>query len=159
MTYQASSRLDKNAWVTDPEIPDPENIPQPLGWCLLVRPYPVTENKAKSSVLLLPDEVKDGLNHVMNIGRVVAIGPCCWSRPEHKDIHGKRFDWVEIGDFVSYPKNMGARRKFKGVSYTLLVDDEIVEKLPDPQIFEDDFVKLDIPESHLKKYNTIYKEI
>ena len=154
--YAPALKLDKNGWITDPKVPDPENIPKPLGWTLLVRPYPVTTSKRSS--IIMPDTDIDYINYVSNIGRVVAIGPCCWNRPEHRDVNGERFDWVKIGDFVSYPKNTGARRKFKGVSFVHLVDDEIVEKLEDPQIFNDDYYTLDVPEEDLKKYNTIYKD-
>lgn len=154
--YQANTKLDQNAWITPPSIPDPVNIPEPLGWTLLVRPYPVAQDTTRSKVLLPTTEL-DYLNYVTNIGRVIAIGPCCWSRPEHK-VNGEQKDWVKVGDFISYPKNVGARRKFKDVSYVLLVDDEIVERLPDPQVFNNSFYKIDIPEEHLKIYNTVYKE-
>lgn len=153
--FQAPTKLDKNGWITPPDIADPENLPEPLGWTLLVRPYPVKQAK---STIIMPDTDIDYMNYVSNIARVVSIGPCCWTRPEHRNKDGQRFDWIQVGDFVSYPKNAGARLKFKGVSYVLLVDDEIVQKLPDPQVFDDDFYTLDIPEDHLKKYNTIYKE-
>ena len=155
--YTPVTKLDKNSWITPPETPCPDNLPKPLGWTLLVRPYPVIANENKSS-LLVPDSEIDFMNYTTNIGRVIAVGPCCWTRPEHADKDGKQFDWVEVGDFVSYPKNVGARRKFKGVSYVLLVDDEIVEKLPDPQLFDNDFYKINIPQDHLEKYNTIFKK-
>jgi co-chaperonin GroES (HSP10) len=114
-------------------------------------------NQSKSN-FEIPDTELDFMSYLTNIGRVVSIGPCCWTRPEHKTSDGKQFDWVQVGDFVSYPKNTGAKRKFKGVSYVLLVDDEIVERLPDPQVFDDDFYKIDIPQEDLEKYNTIYKK-
>ena len=157
--YQSSRKLDQTSWITDPNIPDPENLPKPLGWCLLVRPYPV-ELKSKSQ-LIIPDSEIDFLNHVTNIGRVVSIGPCCWTRREHQNKDGEQFDWVKVGDFVSYPKNVGSRRKYKDVSYVLLVDDEINEVLPDPQVFNDSDTfgyRVNIPEDHLKKYNTVYKD-
>lgn len=153
--YASSSSLDRNKWISDPEIKDPDNLPQPLGWTLLVRPYPVAMDE-KRSTIILPDQEVDHMTYLTNIGRVVSVGPCCWTRSEHKTADGTQFDWAEVGDFVSYPKNTGARRKFKGVSYVLLCDDEIVEKLPDPQVFDDDYYKVDIPDAHLKKYNTIY---
>jgi co-chaperonin GroES (HSP10) len=124
---------------------------------LLIRPYPVNTNKAKTSLLISSDEM-DFMNHITNIGRVVAIGKSCWNKAEHKDANGERYDWVNVGDFVAFPRNTGGRRKFKGVSYVLLNDDEIVERLPDPQVFDDGFYKLDIPQEHLEKYNTIYKK-
>ena len=106
----------------------------------------------------MPDSDVDYMSYITNVGRVVAIGPCCWTRPEHKDKEGQQFDWVKVGDFVSYPKNGGSRRKYKGVSFVLLCDDEVNEKLQDPQTFDDDFYTLDVPQEHLEKYNTIYNK-
>lgn len=151
---QASS-LDKNGWITPPTIADPDNLPKPLGWTLLVRPYPVV--KSHKSSIIMPDSDIDHMAYVTNVARVVSVGPCCWTRPEHR-INGEQQDWVKEGDFITFPKNSGARRKFKGVSYVLLVDDEVLEKLDDPQIFDDDFYTLDIPQEHLEKYNTVYKK-
>jgi co-chaperonin GroES (HSP10) len=156
-SYQSSSKVSKNSWITDPNIVDPDNLPVPLGWCLLVRPYPITQNTDNTG-LLMPENEIDFLNHVTNIGRVVAVGPSCWTRPEHRNAQGEFQPWAKVGDFVSFPKNVGARRKFKGVSYVLLVDDEIVEYLPDPQVFDNGYFTLNIPKEHLEKYNTIYKK-
>lgn len=156
-SYTTSTKLDQNTWITPPEVTDPDNLPQPLGWCLLVRPYPITQNTAKSK-LILPGSEIDFLNYVTNIGRVVAIGDCCWNRPEHKMKDGSQKDWVKVGDFISFAKNVGARRKFKGVSYVSLVDDDVLERLPDPQVFDDSLYTLNIPQSHLEKYNTVYKK-
>jgi co-chaperonin GroES (HSP10) len=149
--------MDSIAWITDPTVPDPENLPAPLGWCVLIRPYPVSQNQEKTKIILATSEL-DYMNHVTNIGRVVAIGPCAWNRPEHRMKDGTQKDWVQVGDFVSYPKNVGSRRKYKGVSYVLLVDDEINERLPDPQVFDEGFFKINIPQEHLEKYNTVYQK-
>lgn len=152
-SYQVSGSLQNNDFITDPEVPCPENLPEPLGWNLLVRPYPI-ETQTKGGIILSSDEV-NYMNTVTNIGRVIKIGPCCWNKPEHGE------PWVEEGDFVSYPKHVGSYRKFKGVSYVLLGDDEIVEKLPDPLVFDNDaqssYLRINIPKEHLEKYNTIYK--
>ena len=155
-SYLSNTKLDQNSWITPPEVADPDNLPQPLGWCLLVRPYPIHQDKQKSSIIMSESEI-DYMNYVTNIGRVVAIGPSCWQGSEHR-INGEQKNWVEVGDFISYPKNVGARRKFKGVSYVLLVDDEIVERLPDPQVFDNSYYRINIPDEDLKKYNTIYRE-
>jgi len=149
--------MSQNSWITDPSIPDPENLPIPLGWCVLIRPYPINYNREKTSIIMSDSDI-DFLNHVTNMGRVVAVGQSCWTRSEHKDAMGEYAPWAKVGDFVSFPKNVGSRRKFKGVSYVLLVDDEIVERLPDPQVFDDGFYKVEIPQEHLEKYNTIYKK-
>lgn len=153
MTYQQGGRIDSTQWVTDPNIPDPENIPIPLGWHVLVRPYPVAEKTAGGIILTTDD--RDYTSNLTNVGRVVSIGKCAWNSPQHRDSNGQRFNWVEVGDFVSYPKNTGGKRKFKGVSFIVLNDDEITDFLPDPQVFDAASTRLDIPEDHLIKYNTV----
>lgn len=155
MSYQAPSRLNSNDYITDPRVEDPENLPEPLGWNLLVRPYPIN-NQTRGGIFLNDSEI-DYMNTVTNIGRVVLVGSCCWNKSEHG---GE--PWVEVGDFVSYPKHVGSLRKFKGVSYILLGDDEIVERLTDPLIFGEGpgtgYMQIDIPQEDLEKYNTIYNK-
>lgn len=155
VAYQRSRKTDANSFITSPTIEDPDNLPIPLGWNILIRPYPV---ETTSSIIIPEDEI-NFMNFQMNIGRVVAVGPCCWNRPHHKDVDGKRFNWAEVGDFVAYPKNVGNLRKFKGVSFIILGDDEIVERLPDPIVLEEEgLYKLNIPKKDLEKYNTIYNK-
>lgn len=158
MQYQSNSRIDRNEFFTDPLVPDPDNLPEPLGWSLLVRPYPM-QTKTRSG-LYMADETLDHMNYVANIARVVAVGPCCWSQNQHKNINGERFEWVKVGDFVSYPRHVGNRKKFKGVGYVTLMDDEITERLPDPLVFdyEGTLVNINIPQEHLETYNTIYNK-
>lgn len=150
--YQTPTRLDRNAWISPPDIEDPENIPEPLGWSVLIRPYPV---KTETKIIIGGSDI-DYMNYTSNVGRVVKIGPCCWNRHEHKDRDGKQFNWVNVGDFVSWPRHAGDKIKFKGVSYIIVNDEEVVQRLSDPQIFDNDYYSLDIPEEHLFKYNTIY---
>lgn len=155
--YQKSSGLDNNDFITDPNVPDPDNLPEPLGWNIYVRPYPI--NEQTKGGIILPDDEINFMNQQVNIGRVVKIGPCCWNRSQHTNSEtGERFNWVNEGDFVSYPKHKGAYRKFKNVSFLILNDDEIVERLPDPLVFEYSHFEVNIPEDHLKYYNTVYQE-
>lgn len=158
MSYQSNSRLNKNEWVTDPNIPDPDHLPEPLGWTLLVRPYPV-DNRTRGG-LILADDTIDFTNYLTNIGRVVKVGPCCWNRVEHRNKDGEKFEWVKEGDFVEFAANSGLKRKFKGVSYIVLVDDEVITRLPDPLVYDEkgSNFRINIPQEHLEKYNTIYKK-
>lgn len=154
-SYQTNSKLSRNEWITDPTENDPENLPEPLGWNLIVRPYPVKNTIGTKSTLYIPDESIDYLNGLVNIGRVVKLGPCCYNKPEHL-INGEQVPWVQPGDFISWPRNVGAKRKFKGISFILLSDDEVVERLTDPKVFNEGSFEMDIPQEHLEKYNTIY---
>lgn len=153
MSYQTNSQLNRNEWVSDGCTEDPDNLPQPLGWHVLVRPYPIKE-QTKGGIIIANESI-DYMSNLINIGRVVSIGPCCWNRTEHF-IDGEQSNWVQVGDFVAWPRHKGHKRKFKDVSFVLLSDDELVEKLPDPLVFKDEMLDIDIPQEHLEKYNTIY---
>lgn len=159
--YESKFKLDNNEWITDPRVPNPDNLPEPLGYTILVRPYRVVQD-TKISSLIIPQAEIDFVNRMVNVARVIKIGPCAWNKKDQwaKDGNGDlvQKDWVQVGDFITFPKHSGSRRKFRGVSFVLLSDDEINERLPDPQIFDGAYFKLDLPEDHLKKYNTIYKE-
>lgn len=153
--YQKPTNLNDNDFITDPRIPDPKHLPVPLGWNLLVRPYPVT-NQTKGGIILSSNDA-EYMRNATNVARVVAIGPSCWNRSQHKDSEGNYQPWVEVGDFISYPRYKGAMRNYKGVTFCILNDDDIVEKLPDPMVFADDeSYSLDIPEEDLFNYNTVY---
>lgn len=154
--YQLNTKLNRNEWITDPRVPEPENLPQPIGWTLLIRPYPI-QQKSKGGIILTSESV-DFANYLTNVGRVVSVAPCCWNRNEHRNKQGEQFDWVEVGDFVEYASHTGLKRKFKGVSFIVLMDDEIITKLPDPLVYtnEQGGFDIDIPEEDLKKYNTIH---
>ncbi len=156
MSYQTQSALHRNSWITAATVPDPDNLPIPLGWTVLIRPYSV-KDKTSGGIIMANNEI-DFMNYVTNIGRIVAIGPCCWSQPHHKSTEGKTFQWAKVGDFVSFPKNVGARRKFKGVSYVMVIDDEITEILRDPLVSDTPGSVMDIPQEHLEKYNTVYNK-
>lgn len=153
--YQKPTNMHDNDYICDPELPDPDNIPQMLGWNILVRPYPI-EAMSRGGIILSTNDVEYG-KHATNVARVVDIGPCAWNRSQHRDKDGNRFDWVQVGDFVSYPRHVGKMRNYKGVTFTVLADDEINERLVDPMVFgEDSRFVLQIPQEDLEKYNTIY---
>lgn len=153
--YQKPSKFHDNDFITDPTIPDPENLPIPVGWNILVRPYPV-DQMTKGGIILSVDDA-EYMRNATNIARIVSVGPCCWNRSQHKDSEGNHIQWAKVGDFISYPRYKGTMRNFKGVTYTMLVDDDIMEILPDPLVFaEEDSHNINIPEEDLKKYNSIY---
>lgn len=154
-SFQLNTKRNINEWITDPTVPDPENLPEPLGWTILVRPYPI-KNTSKGGIIL-DSTTTDFANYMTNIGRVVKIAPCCWNRAEHA-IDGVKQPWVEVGDFVEYAANTGLKRKFKGVSYMVLMDDELISRLPDPCVYAEQTMSIDIPQDQLEKYNTVYNK-
>lgn len=154
-SYQGKTAFLENDWISDPTLPDPDNLPEPLGWQVLVRPYPV-KTQTNGGIILVGDTVEEETN-ACNIGRIVKVGPCCWNERAHLDNEGTK-DWVpKEGDFITFARYKGLRRSFKGVTYVLLNDDDLLEKLPDPRVFDDTSVfSLNIPQEDLEKYNTIH---
>ena len=155
--YQTNTKYNANEWITDPSVPDPLNKPIPSGWTIWVRPYPA-KTKTTGGILLNDDTI-DTANYRTNIGRVVSIGKSCWNRPEHRDSEGNRYEWCKVGDFIEWGSHIGKKRKFKGVGYIIINDDEILSVLPDPVVYKDDegsgTIGINIPDEDLKKYNTI----
>lgn len=154
--YQTNTKANENDWVSSPELPDPDNLFEPAGWTLIVRPYPTKSTSAGG--IILTSETIDFANYRTNIGRVVAVGKSCWNRPEHRDAEGNRYDWCKVGDFIEWGSHIGKKRKFKGISYIIINDDEMISRLPDPVVYEEGDAKIlmDIPKADLEKYNTIY---
>jgi co-chaperonin GroES (HSP10) len=110
----------------------------------------------KGGIILTSNDA-EYMRNATNVARVVAVGPSCWNRTQHRDRDGNVFEWVEVGEFISYPRYKGAMRNFKGVTFCVLNDDDIIEKLPDPIVFnDDDAYQLLIPEEDLIKYKTVY---
>jgi co-chaperonin GroES (HSP10) len=153
--YQKPTNLNDNDYITDPNLPDPENLPEMLGWNILCRPYPVDQMTRGGIILSVNDtEVQ---RNATNIARVVDVGPCAWNRSQHRNRDGYIFEWVQPGDFISYPRHVGKMRNYKGVTFVVLCDDEITERLVDPMVFhEDEHFNLNIPQADLEKYNTVY---
>lgn len=112
-------------WATGNEVPDPQPMLVVKGYRVLVRPLGV-KDKTKGGIIL-PDQTKEDANYLNTIGRVVAIGPLAWKRPDY-EIEGP---WCAIGDYVLFPKFGGGRIIYGGVKYVLINDDEVQAVVPD----------------------------
>jgi co-chaperonin GroES (HSP10) len=116
---------------TSAEIPTPEVLPRIRGPFILVRPKS-EEEKTKGGVYL-PEQAKDDVESITNIGEVVAIGDLAYVEP---DPDKRRFgqNWCQVGDYVVWGKRGGQKITYRGVVMILLADDEIlmtVENLED----------------------------
>lgn len=136
---EMSRHVGNNRWFTDSEVPDPDPLPQIKGWRVLVRPVPIAK-KTKSG-LILPDETIDHKELLTTAGRVLAMGPLCYTR---SDMLKREYDadfgivpevidpWCSVGDYVLYARFAGAKFSYGGVKMLMLNDDEILAVLDDP---------------------------
>jgi co-chaperonin GroES (HSP10) len=141
MTKQLS-KLDgkRTDWVTPNSVPDPSPLPRVHGWNLLIRPIePAKEIEVAGGFkIYTPDSYQEDQRVLNNVGRVVAMGPLCYTDPEAKkngdpNPHGKYKDrWVEVGDLVVWGKHQGVKIEFKGVTFVLLADDLVLLSPEDP---------------------------
>ena len=109
------------------------NLPiTPVGYRLLIEPL---KPQAKyKGLIALPSETQDAQDHLMYVGRVVAMGADCYNHPK---FNGKA--WCEIGDYVTHGKYAGQKFELKAratdedyVTYRLLNDDEVLAVVHDP---------------------------
>ena len=127
----AKTRFDINVdnlddiWVTDDYIADPDNLPQPCGWRILIRPVP-PRTKTESG-LHLPDSVIHREEITTTIGRIVAVGPLAWQREDwgHEP-------WAKVGDYVLHAKFGGKRIEYGGVKIVIFNDDEVIAVVTKP---------------------------
>lgn len=137
--------LDNTGWYTDDETPDPEDLPRPFAWHLLVRPLD-TSKKTKGGIVL-PDQTREEQAVTQYMGRVIEIGPLCWTKEEHQepivqpDSEGNIWivdrvfkPWCAAGDVVFYTKYAGAKLICGGVKYIVLNDDEVLGLVTNPEL-------------------------
>lgn len=136
-----TSRFDghyKNQNVTPNDVPDPEVMPEIPGPILLVRPR-AAEDKIKTASgfeLHLPDQYIDDAKFLTNVGQVKVVGDMAYEESRKGDNRFGRKMWCKEGDWVVWRKHGGHKIVYKGVIYVVLMDDEIVMKIPDPNAID-----------------------
>lgn len=107
---------DNKEWITAEDHPDPEKLPQVLGWNLVLRPINVKDQEGH---LIRPEVMREDIRNLTNVGRVLAIGPLAYS---DKEKFGDKGPWVKVGDIVAFPRFSGNRFLFKGIRMVLIED-------------------------------------
>jgi len=113
-------------WITDVEMPDPENLPNVPGYHVLVRPLSI-RSKTKGGIIM-PDKFKDDIQYLTTVGRVVKIGSLAY-KDTSKFPSGS---WCSEGDYVCYGKHTGQKFVYQGIRYLLVYDDQIIMTIDDP---------------------------
>jgi len=113
---------DEKQWYTADDIETPKNLPEPLGWRILIRPIgPRTKSQGG---ILLPDEAIDRQVAASTMGQVLKVGNLAYARADMGDR-----PWVFEGDYVLFGKYAGFKLEVDGVRMVVLNDDEVVAKV------------------------------
>lgn len=138
------SRYDgkRTDWVTDSKIPDPEVLPEILGWNILVRPIEpegeLNNFGKEGNKLFLPDSFTEDIKYLTNVGRVVAMGESCYNDPSYRPGENGypwgryKKPWCKVGDYVVWGRHQGTKVRYSGVAFVLLADELILMTLKDP---------------------------
>lgn len=118
------------------DIPQ-DKLPIALGWRILIAPIKVQE-KTSGGIILTSSEV-EGQKHMRFVGKIVAMGPLCYTRDDHKeDPRASVKPWCKVGDIISTSQYAGATLpcKHNGEEFYLRVvnDEEIVTRIPDVSV-------------------------
>lgn len=114
---------------------DPDCLPEPCGWRILVEPVQVIA--CTEIGIQLPDQTIHAQEYLRNVGRVIAIGPEAY---RHEKFVSERA-WIQAGDWVSFGQYAGQEIRVRGqkadgspgiARFRFLNDDEIFGKIPDP---------------------------
>lgn len=115
------------------EIKEPAEVPQPLGYRILVRPdvdeeYDVATDQTyakTASGLAIPTAAVRRERAAQVYGRVVAVGPLAYARDGGAEKWG-----VSVGAHVMYAKHAGAIVEHDGITYILLNDEDLLCQVP-----------------------------
>ena len=134
VALNAKSKAAGNAgWWTDPKVPDPKPLPKVKGWRILVRPIP---NAPKVGSIIIPDEFIEDKDLLRCVGKVVAMGPLCYHRPDML-VEGEVDPWCAVGDYILFPRYSGVKFSYGTVKYLLMNDDEVLAVIADPSKIND----------------------
>ena len=126
--------IKNDLWITDEEeVADPDVLPELPGYHVLIRPVSV-KSKTKGGIFI-PDSTRDDMSYLTTVGRVVSVGDLAYM-DKNKFPTGA---WCQVGDHVSYGKNLGTKLFYNGVRFILLFDDQITMRVQDPKDLDPTF--------------------
>ena len=116
--------ISNDTWATEDDVLTPTNVPQPVGYRILIRPKgPVSKTKGG---IYLPDKNQDTQAYLNSVGQVIAMGPECYS--------DRKAPWCKVGDWVLFGRYAGARISVQNVKMVIVNDDEIIASLENPEV-------------------------
>ena len=102
-------------------------LPKPTGWRLLVLPFKMKE-KTKGGILIT-DDVIERSQVASTCGLVLDVGPDCYKDKERYPDG----PWCKKGTWVIFARYAGSRMKIDGGEVRLLIDDEVLATVENPE--------------------------
>lgn len=117
-------------------ILDPEDIPEPLLWRVLIEPVRV-KNQTRGGILL-PEMVQEAERYLTYTGRVLAMGPLCYKHGRFSADGKPPVACCEVGDIVVYGQHVGQpvvvyAKDGTQVWLKIVNDDEIRARIKNPR--------------------------
>ena len=106
------------------ETPTPKEVPQPVGYRILIRPLPSIE-KTRGGIILT-EKNKDDQTYLNSVGQVIAMGSECYS--------DRKKPWCKINDWVVFGRYAGAKISVQKVKMVIINDDEVLGTLKSPDL-------------------------
>jgi co-chaperonin GroES (HSP10) len=94
-------------------VTDYEDLPQPVGWRILVQPLPV--HQKSTGGILLTDATQKANEVLQYCGKVLALGPQCFKHERFMD-----GTWCNVGDFILFRSHAGHPIQFHRDSKTVV---------------------------------------
>lgn len=116
-----------------------EKLPIAAGWRVLLAPIHIAEQT--SGGIFIPGQEVEAAKHMRFIGKVLAMGPLCFTRDDHR-VHKNAavHPWCQIGDIVSTSQYAGSTLpcNYNNERFYLRVinDEEIVSVIPDISVLD-----------------------
>lgn len=121
------------------ELIPQEKLPVAMGWRVLIAPIRIQEKTAGG--IIIPGQEIEAAKRLRFVGRVLAMGPLCFTRDEHREHKDAPIKpWYNIGDIVSTSQYAGSELpcNFDGERFYLRMinDEEVVSIIPDISILD-----------------------
>lgn len=108
------------------------DLPIPTGWRLLVK---MAEPKRKTAGgVYMPDVSVEAEEYLVYIGKVLRMGPLCYS-PERPAFEGGA-PWCKVGDWIAFGQHAGQAIEIFGERFKILNDDSVMAVIPEPDIIK-----------------------
>jgi len=113
------------------------DIPEPVGWTVLVRPYKA--EAMSSGGIALPEASQQANRYLNSVGQVISMGSLCYTDDRFSVGDRAPVAFCKVGDYVQYGQNIGHRfnvydSKGELIEFILLNDDNIKTVVDNPGV-------------------------
>jgi len=106
-----------------------EVLGDPVGWRLLLE-IPKIAEKTKGN-LIVPEEAREKHGYIATQGKVVKIGPSCYTGDRFNDHEGNHCPWCKVGDTVEFIRHSGVVIPGYDENYRVINDEDVLMVIPE----------------------------